>query len=79
MVPPSLPSAFYFFTRRESMKPTTFVLRLWQRPDGLRLELMTPQGQREVFRDFEAFTAYLKNVVMVGQQVVILEARVESH
>jgi hypothetical protein len=59
------------------MKPTTFVLRLWQRPEGLRLELITPQGQREVFREFEALTAYLKNVVIVSEQVVILEARVE--
>lgn len=58
------------------MKPATFVLRLWQRPDGLRLELMTPQGEREVFRDFEALTAYLKRLVG-GQQVVVLESQMQ--
>jgi predicted lipoprotein len=45
------------------VKPATFVLRLWQRPDGLRLELMTPQGEREVFRDFEALVGYLKRLL----------------
>jgi predicted lipoprotein len=59
------------------MKPATFVLRLWQRPDGLRLELMTPQGEREVFRDFEALTAYLKSLVL-GQQVVVLESQAHT-
>jgi predicted lipoprotein len=59
------------------MKPATFVLRLWQRPEGLRLELMTPQGEREVFRDFEALTAYLKRLV-VGQQVVVLESQMQA-
>jgi uncharacterized protein YgfB (UPF0149 family) len=59
------------------MKPATFVLRLWQRPEGLRLELMTPQGEREVFRDFEALTAYLKRFV-VGQQVVVLESQMQT-
>jgi predicted lipoprotein len=59
------------------MKPATFVLRLWQRPEGLRLELMTPQGEREVFRDFEALTAYLKRLV-VGQQVVVLESQMQT-
>jgi predicted lipoprotein len=60
------------------MKPTTFVLRLWQRPDGLRLELTSPQGAREVFRDFEALTAYLKEVATGGRQVVLLEAHAET-
>jgi predicted lipoprotein len=59
------------------MKPATFVLRLWQRPDGLRLELMTPNGEREVFREFEALTAYLKHRV-VGQQVVVLETQAQA-
>ncbi len=61
------------------MKPTTFVLRLWQRPDGLRLELTSPQGEREVFRDFEALISYLKDVVSVKQAVVVLESRAEPH
>jgi predicted lipoprotein len=60
------------------MKPATFVLRLWQRPDGLRLELTSPQGEREVFRDFEALAAYLKNVVKLSKEVVVLEARANS-
>jgi predicted lipoprotein len=55
------------------VKPATFVLRLWQRPEGLRLELMTPGGEREVFRDFEGLSAYLKRLVM--QQAVALEAQ----
>jgi predicted lipoprotein len=59
------------------MKPATFVLRLWQRPDGLRLELMTPQGEREVFRDFEALSAHLKRLVG-GQQVVVLETQMQT-
>ncbi len=58
------------------MKPTTFVLRLWQRPDGLRLELTSPQGEREVFRDFEAFASYLKKVA-ARQGLVVLEAHAE--
>lgn len=59
------------------MKPTTFVLRLWQRPDGLRLELTNSQGEREVFRDIEAFTSYLKNVA-TPQRLIVLEARAKS-
>ena len=58
------------------MKPTTFVLRLWQRPDGLRLELSTPQGEREVFKDFEAFTSYLKKVAC-GRELIVLESHAE--
>jgi predicted lipoprotein len=52
------------------MKPATFVLRLWQRPEGLRLELMTPGGEREVFRDFEGLSAYLKYLVAAQQGVL---------
>lgn len=58
------------------MKPATFVLRLWQRPDGLRLELMTPGGEREVFRDFEALSGYLKHL-LAARQVVMLEAEMQ--
>jgi hypothetical protein len=53
------------------MKPTIFVLRLWQRPDGLRLELLTPKGEREVFQTFELLTAYLKERVILREQVVL--------
>lgn len=51
------------------MKPTTFVLRLWQRPDGLRLELTSPQGEREVFRDVEALTTHLKVIALAERQM----------
>lgn len=56
------------------MKPATYVLRLWQRPDGLRLELINSQGEREVFRDFEALAARLKEVAIVKPPVVVLGA-----
>ena len=44
------------------MKPATFVLRLWQRPDGLRLELSSSQGQREVFKSFKEMLEYLEQM-----------------
>ena len=46
----------------DKMKPATFVLRLWQRPDGLRLELSSSQGQREVFKSFKEMLEYLEQM-----------------